>query len=736
MKEKNISRPRLREFSLYVIAVCLSLLIAFLLLKLKRADWRVPFIYHGDAMFYSMIIKGMRDNGWHLTNGFIGMPWGTNLRDFPIPDNFHLLMLKLATVFTADHALILNLFFVLTFPLTTITAFYVFRRFQISVFPALLGSLLYTFTPFHLSRSENHLMYSAYYVVPLIVLVILWVCAASGNDAREDQQQMRLSFRNPKLIFSLIVCLLIASTGGVYYSFFACYLLLIVGIVQSITLKHIRHFVLPGVLIFVIFATMAANLSPSIFYQHKYGKTDTATRVASEAETYGLKIAQLLLPLSGHRVAFLAQLKDGYNYNPLVTENDDSTLGLIGSIGFLTLLGWLLARGLNITRHEGDAVGRLLSHLSVLNISALLLGTIGGFSALFALLISPNIRAFNRISVYVSFFAFFAVALLLDRASRRYFLKRGLPLAFGVMVILLTTFGVLDQSSKRFVPNYVAVQPEYLNDAKFISSIEASLPAGAMIFQFPVKRFPETGPIERVSDYDLFKGYLHSKQLRWSYGAMRGREGDVWQASIIAKPIPEMIEAIAFTGFEGIYIDRFGYADNAAKLEKELGSILGASPLVSQNERLSFFNLSAYQQKLREKFSARELAAKREEALYPLLATWSGGFSGSEGTPGDEWRWCGPTGELTLDNQALRRRRVTLEMSFATATEGNLRIDSQFFSEQLKTYPEPRPYSKTIEIPNGKHMIKFSSDAQRVYAPNDPRVLVFRVINFKLKSAE
>jgi phosphoglycerol transferase len=736
MKEKKISRPGLGEFSLYIIASCLSLFIAFLLLKLKRADWRVPFIYHGDAMFYSMIIKGMRDNGWHLTNKFIGMPWGTDFRDFPIPDNFHLLLLKLATLFTTDDALVLNLFFVLTFPLTTITALYVFRQFNVSALPAFLGSLLYTFTPFHLSRSENHLMYSAYYVVPLMVLVILWVCTASLDHHREDGHQMRLSFRNPKLIFSLVICVLIASTGGVYYSFFACYLLLVVGIVQSITLRHPRHLLLPGVLIIVIFATMAANLAPSAFYQRKYGKTEVATRVPSEAEIYGLKIAQLLLPLSGHRVASLAQLKDWYNYNPLVTENDDSTLGAIGSIGFLILLGWLLARGLNVARDEADSANRLLSHLSVLNISAVLLGTIGGFSALFALLVSPNIRAYNRISVYISFFAFFAVVLLLDRLGHRYFSKRGWRPVFGVMVVLLTTIGILDQSSKRFVPNYVAVRPEYQNDAQFISSIESSLPAGAMIFQFPVKRFPETGPIERVWDYDLLKGYLHSKQLRWSYGAMRGREGDVWQASVSNKPVPEMIETIVLAGFEGVYIDRFGYADNAAKFEIELGNLLGANPLVSENQRLSFFNLSAYQQKLREKYSAQEWEAKREEALYPLLATWSGGFSGLEGTPGNEWRWCGPSGELTLDNQALRTRRVTLETSFATATEGSLRIESQFFSEEVKTSPEPKPFLKTLEIPHGKHMITFNSDAKKVYAPNDPRVLVFRVINFKLKTAD
>ncbi len=736
MKDKNTFRPNLPEISLYAIACGLSLLTAFLLLKLKRADWRIPFIYSGDAMFYSMLIKGIRENGWWLHNEFIGMPWVTDLHDFPIPDTFHLLLIKLATLFTADHALILNLFFLLTFPLATLTALYVFRHFRISFFPALLGSLLYSFTPYHLSRSEHHLMYSAYYMVPLMVMVILWVCAREERADDEDSQHLGLSLRNPKFIFSLIVSVLIASTGGVYYSFFACYLLLVVGIVYTIGRRHIRHFLLPGVLIAIISATLAANLSPSMIYRMKHGKTDTAIRLASEAETFGLKISQLLLPLTGHRIAAWAQLKDRYNYNPLVMENDDSTLGVIGSIGFLTLLGWLLARGLSALRKEGKMSEQLLSHLSVLNISAVLLGTIGGFSAIFALIASPQIRAYNRISVYVSFFALFAIVVLLERARQIYFHRRRLRVVFSVLAVVLTILGILDQSCKRFVPNYVAVRPEYRNDVDFIRRVEAEVSPGAMIFQLPVVRFPESVPVNWVADYDMFKGYLHSKNLRWSYGGMRDRESDIWQSSIKDRPVPELVETVALAGFDGIYVDRFGYSDNAAKLETDLSALLGIKPTVSQNARLSFFNLSAYRQKLREKYSAEQLAAKRDEALYPTLVKWGSGFSGLEGSPGDEWRWCGPTGELTLENLAQRARRVTIETSFATAQEGNLKIDGALFSAQMKTFPEPTPFSKTFDLPPGKHIFNFASDAPKVYTPTDPRYLVFRVNNFKLKTVE
>jgi phosphoglycerol transferase len=733
MSEKTVDRLRLREFGLYAIVCSLSLLIAFPVLKLNRADWRVPFIYTGDAVFYSTIIKSIRENGWYLHHDSIGMPWGTDLHDFPVPDNFHLLLIKFATFLTADHALILNLFFLLTFPLAALAAFFVFRRFEVSFFPALLGSLLYSFTPYHLSRSENHLMYSAYYAVPLMVMVILWVCAKESEVASRD---LSLSLRNRKFLFSLGVCVLIASTGGVYYAFFACYLLLVVGLIYAADRRSIRRLLLPGALIATISVTLLANLSPSIVYRMRHGKVETPNRVASEAETYGLKIAQLLLPLTGHRIPALAQLKDRYNYNPLITENDDATLGVIGSVGFLTLLGWLLAGGLNLRRSNRDAAGQMLSRLSVLNISSFLLGTIGGLSSIFALLVSPLIRAYNRISVYISFFALFAIVLLLDRVRQKYFRNRNGEIIFGFLSAILIIVGVLDQSSNRFVPNYGWVQPSYRSDADFVGKLEASVPRGAMIFQLPLMRFPESEPIERVWGYDPLKGYLHSKHLRWSYGAMRDRQSDIWQMSIAEKPLPEMVAAAALAGFDGIYVDRFGYADDGARLEGELTALTETKPLVSNNERLSFFTLAAYREKLQKQFTAEQLAARREETLYPIMTKWGSGFSDSEGSADDQWRWCGPAGEMILWNLAQGPRRVRMEMAFSSDNEGILRIESRFFSEQLRTRPEPLPFSKTIELPHGKHSFKFSSDAKRVNAPNDPRFLVFRVNNFKLRSTE
>ena len=81
-------------------------------------------------------------------------------------------------------------------------------------------------------------------------------------------------------------------------------------------------------------------------------------------------------------------------------------------------------------------------------------------------------------------------------------------------------------------------------------------------------------------------------------------------------------------------------------------------------------------------------------------------------------------------------RRATIEMALVTVSDSNLRIESPLFAAQVTPKPTPVPFSKTIEIPPGKHTINFTTDAPQIYAPKDSRSLVFQVWNFKLKLAD
>jgi phosphoglycerol transferase len=246
---------------------------------------------------------------------------------------------------------------------------------------------------------------------------------------------------------------------------------------------------------------------------------EVAMRSPIESEIYGLKIAQLLMPISGHRIPRLAIVPNYYNKAaPLVNENQMASLGLIGSLGFLILIVWILyliGNGINFKEYY------ILDNLSIFNLYGLLLATIGGFGTVFAGLAFPEIRCYNRISIFIAFFSLFAVVLLLEEFSKRYVRGNTPRLLFNAFLCLALAVGVSDQTSESFVPPYDSIRAEYLNDDAFIKNIEAIMPENAMIFQLPYVPFPEYPPVYKMDDYSHFRAYLHSKDLRWSYGTIK-----------------------------------------------------------------------------------------------------------------------------------------------------------------------------------------------------------------------
>src|ERR1043166_1037796 len=245
---------RLKPASEYVVAVALCLLVVFLSLQLWSADLRVPLFYSGDTVFYTAVVKGMIDNGWSWPDYLVGGPGGLLMCGFPWIDTAVAVGLWLISRFTHNPALVLNVFYLLTYPLVTIASLYVFRHFKFSYAPALFCSLLYTFLPYHFLRNENHLILSAYYGIPLVVMVLLWISAEE------------FSLRTKRFLISAVICVLIGSSG-VYYPFFSCFLLLVAGLIGALKFQKLRPLATAFILLAITCATVAINLSPTIIYR-------------------------------------------------------------------------------------------------------------------------------------------------------------------------------------------------------------------------------------------------------------------------------------------------------------------------------------------------------------------------------------------------------------------------------------------------------------------------------------
>lgn len=477
-----------------------------------------------------------------------------------------------------------------------------------------------------------------------------------------------------------------------------------------------------------------ANLAPTFTYQYKHGKNpEVAHRLLGEAEMYGLKPVQLLLPIRNHRLPSLARLKQAYVTAPCTRfTGTETSMGLTASLGFLFLVGLIFyRRALPFHSHLWDA-------LCLFNAAAVLLATVGGFGMVLSLAGLTSIRGYDRISVYIAFFSLFAIGLACEWLWHKYATSRPARCLMWALCGFMVWFAVLDQTPTIPLVDHELICREFDSDADFVRRVEASVPEGSMVFQLPYQAFPETGPLYKMPAYELFKGYLHSKRLRWTYGAMKGRWADIWQHQVSEMMVHDQLRILAFAGFNGIYIDRDGYADHGTGVEGKLRGLLGSAPLVSNNQRLSFFTLTEYRQQLRAKYTPAEWEAKQEMAFHAISVEWQEGFYPAEGPAPCIGRWCVSEGSLCLHNPSNAPVTVRLGMAFATLYERPfcLKMESTLLSETLEISARPRDIAKTVVVPPGSHLLRFSCDAPPFVYPGDPRSLVFRVTKFEMSLSD
>jgi phosphoglycerol transferase len=355
---------------------------------------------------------------------------------------------------------------------------------------------------------------------------------------------------------------------------------------------------------------------------------------------------------------------------------------------------------------------------------AVLIATTGGFGSLFALVVTPIIRGYARMHVFVGFLALFAVILLLEKLSRRS--ARIGTVACG----LVLGIGFFDQVSPPAVRRYAEVKGSYDKDAAFVRTIEAAVPARAMILELPYQSFPEgaasSGGVPLA--YAQLRPYMHSQSLRWSFPAMRGRSVDAWAERVSALPPDALVGAAADAGFDGILIDRRGYLDGGAKIEEGLAGIIGAGVTPGNRSRYAFFNLVEHNRQAMAAVPADERARRRDLAEHELNLRWTGGFFPFEGSPTGEFRWCAGAGAIEIDNDARVDRAITLTMTvWAANPPMTLTIGGDLMSETATVGDTGLPIERTLRLRPGRHTITMSGDGKPLDAPRDPRRLVWRV---------
>ena len=589
----------------------------------------VPLTSDGydDTSFLSEI-KIMKDESNWLKTDNLGAPYGTDrstLLSHYLKTDIDLLcffFVKLTgSIGAADNLTFFTLIF-----LISLVSYLVLRSRKIDLFFSVAGALSFTFLPYLFFRNELHLMLSAYYCIPLSILLCIWIyedddflCrkhrrllkaeplsdtkrekAAGNGEGLSAAKGSFLRYRRNWL--AVLFAGFIAFNGIGYYPFFTCFFLVVAGISKSLKDRSFRGLLQAFKQIGLIFCFLLIEISGWIVSWLRAGKPAMVQeRTIGGVEVYTLKIARLFIPAFGTGIDKLDHLLDSYKnveYANTVTESSEY-LGLIGTIGLFFLLLILLLR------FERKSKYGILTLLSEMNIAALLYGTLGGLNVFVTLFLTASVRCTNRISVFIAFISIYGFCAVMSscakelragerkRASVRKLL--GIVAIYGLSLFLLVASLWLQIRGQSFRNEMTAVR--YAQEQEFVGRIEKKMPNGSMIFELPYFIYPEGGMRVNMNSDEQFLGYLHSTSLRWSYGALPYEKASILNQRLSKLEPEKMLRKLRKHGFSGIYINSKGYTiDEFLVLSGAIEKLTETKPLVSEDGNLYFYDITGLKQ--------------------------------------------------------------------------------------------------------------------------------------------
>jgi len=604
--------------------------LATVLLRLWDAPLHLAFTSRdGDLNQTLMTVKSIVQTGWILHQPRLGAPFGQSSQDFPQGgESAQFLLIKLLAQGTSSPGLIVNVYYLAGFGLIAAVAFLVLRHLRFAATISAAVALPFAFLPYRTAfHAEEHLTRANYLTVPLAFLVLAWTAAwrswflvapADGAPGRPRWQRRRVAF-------ALASCVLIGSWETMT-AIFTLVLLATATVVGALRWRDGRRLLVGGAGCLVIGATFLGVNLPSLLYWLARGRNLVAAhRIVAEAEMYGLKLNRVVLPSDGSRLHLLTVLGlKGQAGSPVPSEPGQS-IGILLTLGLLGALYTSLAGTRAIRRgRAGDPRpvtdrGLLGETLGLGTVTAVLFGTVGGFATLVSMAGLVQARTWNRIVLFLAFFAVVQLAIWFERAAAwagRRVRRPRLPVA--VVLVAVCALALADGPPLTHAP-YPQVVAQDRNDRTIVTAIERVMPRGTAVLQVPYLGYPESYPPGTMVDYDPLRPFLADAAdgLRWSYGGIAGRPQADWQQHLVTgRQIVADLPAILGMGFTGLWLDCYGFPAEP-HIDALMRGVLQVAPLVSPDGRYLFYDLRPYRRALGRTDAQLRATARQTFGIAP-----------------------------------------------------------------------------------------------------------------------
>ena len=586
----------------YLATALLTSVVVTLAVQLWKLNLRVPFNYAGDAVSSAMHFQTTLETGWFETQDRLGAPYGQKMFDFPLTDDLHPFMIKIFGLFTRNWVIVFNLYYLLGFLLAALAAVWFLRLCGLSRAVTVVLATLYAITPYHFVRNEHHFFLGEYWIVPFALGLILNVLLGRPLWGRREVTGRAAALRGTLTgtgAGTVAIAVLIVLDGA-YYGVFTALLLGLAGVAAALARKDWRAVgrVLPA--LGVIAAAFVLVSLPDWVWAARHGSNPSAAvRFPEQAESFAGKLLALLLPAPYHRIGLLRHLRQSYDLFPVDTE--DAALGVVGALGLLVLLALPLVAVLRATqstravpvarRPDGSQV---MAALSVLAGLTLLCSDVGGVGTLVAYFV-PDIRGWNRMSIFLALVCLAAVGLLLDWFAQWLATRSAAPRAGrlrAATLVAVLCVGFYDQTPPSLGAVYSQFAGQFASDDAFFRKVEASVPAGSMVFQWPYVAFPEGPSVVNAINTEQVIPLLHTDTVRWSGGGVKGRPQIDWMETVSGLPPATMVAELAVVGYQGIVVSTTGTTDHGAAMTAELTPLTGVPSIRSRDGHYLYFSLA------------------------------------------------------------------------------------------------------------------------------------------------
>lgn len=696
------------------------LVIATISLRLWEIDFSVPFNYWGDTLWFMVPIKGMIENGWTYLVPQLSAPFSLSAAAFPSMSHLDWSIMWIISLFSSDAGVVLNIFWLLSMVLTAWFATLALSLLGVEVWLAVGMGILYSFMPFTLLRNVAHISL-VFYCVPFLILLAIYFARGSNHP-------------NSGIIrFVGYSAALAQGFNYIYFSFFAVLIFAFsgwLGFMQKKSWEPIRG---AAIAISIIILAAALNLLPSFLSWHTYGKPiGMDYKTPQEAEIYGLKIRKLVAPHEDNILPIFKQWgeKDHSINFPNENENVTARLGPMAALGLI----FLLLVSLGLTKQHDSYESKMIKSIASLSLFVLLFTTVGGLGAIFNEII-PDIRAYNRFSVFLGFLALVAISLWWQMQIKIASTQR-IKTMILISFVTLTIFSLYDQllDAKNLNNRRITDEISANNERKFVQQIESKVLPGTLVFQLPITGFPSDGGQQKMLPYDHARPYMWSSQLHWSWPSF-SIQHSTWLDQLTGLQGTDLVEALVLSKFKLIWIDRFGYSDNGEEIISSILSGGAKEILPGMSTRYVALDLTGVAARLQQQMGFKEFSRRQAEILQAPTIIWDKGVYQLETTPdGQKFRWSKAKSTATIYNFSEMPYNAVLSFFLKTEKKGKLTILSKEgnISMTATQYPVKMQIPLFIK-PNSSIELNFISDIPMIDLPaGETRDLHFILMDIQL----